>query len=141
MQSLEVYQEPPPGYRARSGAEQSGAQNDPLAWYAVCFGTMVGATTWLALRMQLHWDNFRGLGVLLACLAASTLFPPVRRLVGRYMRLMIRGVLYGGLLGGLVFLLSHVSQAVDARSSMLYWSAAALGIALSILAELRRGKP
>jgi hypothetical protein len=101
---------------------------------------LVGGTTWLALRMQLHLDNLRGLGVLVACLAASTLFPPVRRLVGRYMRLMIRVVFNCGALGLLVYLLSRVSEMVDARSEMLYWSAAGLGVALAIFAELRRGR-
>jgi hypothetical protein len=137
MQALEVYQEPPPAYggrRARGEDEQR--HSDPLDWYALCFGAMVGSTTWLALRMQLHLDNLRGLGVLAACLAASTLFPPVRRLVGRYMRWLIRGAFYGGMLAGLVFLLSRLSELVDARSEMLYWCAAALGLALSVLAEL-----
>jgi hypothetical protein len=148
MHALEVYQEPPLGYGSRKSSRDAAGnpelRNDPLAWYAVCFGTMVGGTTWLALRMQLHLDNLRGFGVLVACLAASTLFPPVRRLVGRYMRVMLRGVFYCGGLAGLVFLLSHLSEVVDARSSMLYWIAIGLGIALSILAEIlsfRRGQP
>lgn len=144
MHSLEVYEDRVPGVpsitpaRPARTAEGQGSDAETvlLNWLAVAFGAMVGGTTWLALRMQLHLDNIRGLGVLAACLGASTLFPPLRRLVGRYMRLLIRVLVNCGLLVGLVFLLSRFSPMVDARSSTIYAGAVALGIAAAIYAEL-----
>lgn len=142
--SLEIYQElslddggrvarriraPPPQPHTEAG-------HDVLDWYALAFGLMAGGSTWLALRMRLHWDDLHGVAVLAGCVVASTLFAPIRRLVGRLMRTLLRGALFCGLLTALVWLLSRISQVADARSPMLYGGAIALGTLISVYAEL-----
>lgn len=142
MSSLEVYGErsivdEPRGLQYRPVSQDgSAADTGALDWYAVAFGVMVGGSIWAALRMQLHWDTVRGLGVLVACILASTCFGPLRRLIGHCMRTLMRAILYCGLLAALVWLLSQISQIAGARSAMLYLGALAVGMIVSIYAEV-----
>jgi len=55
------------------------------------------------------------------------------------MRMMFLGVLYCAGLAGLVFLVSHISEVVAAKSPAFYVGVIALGIAVSIYRELSGG--
>jgi hypothetical protein len=116
-----------------------GVEASATTVYAGLLGALIGGAVWFSVAQAQKLDGLYGLLIVLACIAVCTVVRPIRIMLGRFMRAMIKGVIYFVVLAGLTFLVSQFSDLVAANPIVFYPGALAVAMVAAIVVELTGG--